>query len=259
MELMVSVGGGEVWVRDSGGDGLPAVLLHPGWGDSGIWDEAAARLDGRVRLIRYDSLGYGESSAPTIRYTALGELRAVLDRLGVERAVIAGHSGGGGTALGLAVAQPERVAGLVLLAPGVTGYPWPADDPFAVAIEAAVRAGDFEEVCQIGLRTWARAGVGEAVETQIRGSVPGMEAQSGFLDQDPPAYDRLGEVRAPATLVYGDLEYPMVAACCNAVAARVPGCRVIEVPGADHMVPLRAPDLVADLVARAVQAQQRPR
>ena len=256
MELMVPVGGGEVWVRDSGGDGLPAVLLHPGWGDSGIWDEVATRLDGRVRMIRYDSLGYGESSAPSVPYTALVELRAVLDELSVERAVFAGHSGGGATALSLALAQPDRAAELVLLAPGVAGYPWPEDDPFVVAIQEAAAAKDFEEAVQIGLRTWARAGSGEAVETQIRGSVPGMEAQSKFLQVDPPAFDRLGEINVPATLVYGDLEYPMVADCCDAVAARIPGCQVISAPGADHMVPLRAPDLVADLVLQAVEREQ---
>lgn len=253
MELMVQTGGGEVWVRDSGGDGPPAVLLHPGWGDSGIWDAAAALLERQVRVIRYDSLGYGESSAPRSRYTALSELQAVLDRLGVERAVYAGHSGGGATALSLALAQPERAAGLVLLAPGVSGYPWPTDDPFFVEISAAARSRNAEAAVDIGLRTWARAGAGEAVETQIRGAVAGMEAQAPFLDEDPPAYDRLGEINVPTTLTYGDLEYPMIIDCCLAIADRIRGCEVVLAPGADHMVPLRSPELAADLVTRAVR------
>lgn len=252
MELMVPVGGGEVWVRDSGGPGLPAVLIHPGWGDSGVWDAAAALLEGRVRTIRYDSLGYGESSAPAVRYTALGELRAVLDGLGVERAVLAGHSGGGGTALGLALSEPGRVAELVLLAPGVSGYPWPSQDPFMAMMSAAVRARDVEAMVSIGMLTWAPGGAGESVETQIRGAVSGMERQAPYLDEDPPAYDRLGAIGVPSTLVVGELEYPMVADCCRALAARIPGCRVRTVPGADHMLPLRVPGLVAELVANAV-------
>lgn len=253
MELMVQTGGGEVWVRDTGGDGLPAVLLHPGWGDSGIWDETVTRLAGQVRVIRYDSLGYGESSPPTRRYTALAELRAVLDRLGVERAVFAGHSGGGATALSLALAQPERAAALVLLAPGVSGYPWPHDDPFMAEISAAAQAKDFEAAVEIGLRTWAKAGAGETVETQMRSAVAGMEAQAPFLDEDPPVYERLGEIAVPTTLVYGDLEYPMVADCCKAIAARIPGCRTVMAPGSDHLVPLRAAELTAQLVARSAK------
>lgn len=255
MDLMVPVGGGEVWVRDSGGPGVPAVLIHPGWGDSEIWDECAALLEGRVRTVRYDSLGYGESSAPTARYTALDELRAVLDRLGIERAVLAGHSGGAGTALGLALAEPLRVAELVLLAPGVSGYPWPGDDPFLEAMRVAERGRDLEGMVSLGLLTWAPAGAGEAVEAQIRSAVSGMRQQAPYLDEDPPAYERLDAIRAPSTLLYGDLEYPMAADCARALAARIPGCRVRTVPGADHMLPLRVPGLIAELIAKAVVAR----
>jgi len=258
MELMVRTGGGEVWVRDSGGDGVPVVLLHPGWGDSGIWDEIAGKLEDQVRVVRYDSLGYGESSPPTERYTALDELRAVLDRLEVRRAVLAGHSGGAGTALSLAVAEPDRVAELLLLAPGVSGYPWPADDPFMAEISAAARAKDVEGAVEIGLRTWARAGSGEAVETQIRSAVAGMERQAPYLDEDPPVYERLGEIETPATMFVGDLEYPMVADCCRVIAERLPLCRVLTLPGSDHMVPLRAAGAVAELALMAVNAAETP-
>jgi pimeloyl-ACP methyl ester carboxylesterase len=258
MELMVQTGGGEVWVRDSGGEGVPVVLLHPGWGDSGIWDEIAGKLEDQARVVRYDSLGYGESSAPTRRYTALDELRAVLDRLGVQRAVLAGHSGGGATALSLAVAEPERVAELLLLAPGVSGYPWPADDPFMTGMTAAAQAKDVEGAVEIGLRTWARAGSGEEVETQIRSAVAGMERQAPFLDEDPPVYERLGEIQTPATMFVGELEYPMAADCCRAIAERLPSCRVLNLPGSDHMVPLRAAGAVAELALMAVNAAETP-
>jgi pimeloyl-ACP methyl ester carboxylesterase len=46
----------------------------------------------------------------------------------------------------------------------------------------------------------------------------------------------------------GDLEYPMVAECGRAVAERIPNCQLITVPGADHLLPLRAPELIADLI-----------
>lgn len=251
-------GGGEVWVRDSGGDGVPVVLLHPGWGDSAIWDEIADRLRDQARVVRYDSLGYGESSAPSERYTALDELRAVLDRLEVRRAVLAGHSGGGATALSMAAAEPERVAELLLLAPGVSGYPWPADDPFMTEAAAAAQAKDVERAVRIGLRTWARAGSGEAVETQIRSAVFGMERQAPFLDEDPPVFEQLGKIETPVTMFVGELEYPMAAECCRAIAERLPSCRVLNLPGCDHMIPLRAAGAVAELALMAVNAAETP-
>ena len=82
-----------------------------------------------------------------------------------------------------------------------------------------------------------------------------VAAVSGFFEvgelgqPDPPAYDRLGEVRVPAVVVRGDREYPMVADCADAIASRIPGCGRVIIPGADHLLPLRAPARLAEIVA----------
>jgi pimeloyl-ACP methyl ester carboxylesterase len=57
MEKIVEVAGGTVWAEDTGGSGAPVVLLHPGIGDSRIWDPIVPRLPARYRLIRYDARG----------------------------------------------------------------------------------------------------------------------------------------------------------------------------------------------------------
>jgi 3-oxoadipate enol-lactonase len=56
-ETMV-VDGGEVWAGDSGGDGPPLVLLHPGVGDSRIWEPLLPALTPSYRVLRYDARGY---------------------------------------------------------------------------------------------------------------------------------------------------------------------------------------------------------
>lgn len=61
MELMVPVDGGELYVEDAQG-GMPAVmLLHPGWGDSRIWQPVVDRIFAHARIIRYDVRGYHRS------------------------------------------------------------------------------------------------------------------------------------------------------------------------------------------------------
>jgi 3-oxoadipate enol-lactonase len=68
---------------------------------------------------------------------------------------------------------------------------------------------------------------------------------SGDLEQqDPPVYDRLGELSVPVSLLIGDADYPPLIEADKAAAARIPGCELIEVPGMDHMPQLRDPDLV---------------
>lgn len=82
MEMVVPVDGGELWAEDTGGEGTPLTFVHPGWGNSDIWPPVLAALNG-YRTIRYDDRGYGRSAAPTGPFTLLGDLRAVLDHLGV--------------------------------------------------------------------------------------------------------------------------------------------------------------------------------
>jgi 3-oxoadipate enol-lactonase len=252
VELTVPVDGGMVWAEDSGGgagDSPAVVLLHPGWGDSSIWLPVLRRLPERYRVIRYDVRGYGKSPAPVTAFTHLGDLTAVLDHLGADRVTVAGHSGGGGTALGLALADPARVSALLLLAPGVQDYPWPPDDPYVSAFAALFAAGDRAGLTELGLRTWAAADPGQPARDQVRGAVDAFFATADLEQPDPPAYARLGEITAPSVVVTGDLEYPMVAGCAAQVAARIPGCRQRTAPGADHLLPLRAPGMIAGLIA----------
>src|ERR1700749_484494 len=120
---IIAVDGGDVWADDSGGGGAPLVMLHPGVGDSRIWAPVLAPLTAKYRVIRYDARGFGESPAPEVKFSLLRDLIAVLDHFGIERAALVGCSQGGGSSLGLALAQPQRVSALVLLCPGIPGFP----------------------------------------------------------------------------------------------------------------------------------------
>jgi 3-oxoadipate enol-lactonase len=248
MELMVPVYGGEIWAEDTGGDGTPLVLVNADWSTAGIWSPLLGLLADHYRLIRYDDRGFGRSPAPSGSFTRLADLRAVVDHLAAGPAVIVGHSGGGGTALGLALSDPERVQALVLISPGVPDYPWPQDDPYVSEFVQLLMAGDREGVVRLGLATWAPAGDDATVTAEISAAVAAFLTVGELEQPDPPAYDRLSEIRAPAVMVRGDREYPMVADCADAIASRIPGCRRIVIPGADHMLPLRVPDRLAEII-----------
>src|SRR5689334_25349953 len=157
MELSVPVDGGTLWAEDSGGDGMPVVLVHGGWADSRVWQPLISLLPAGTRTVRYDARGYGRSAPPTAPYTQLDDLKAVLDHIGISSAVVVGHSGGGATALSLALDDPQRVSQLVLLATGVSDYPWPLDDPYFAEFEARYAADDRDGLVRLGLQTWAPA------------------------------------------------------------------------------------------------------
>ena len=251
------VDGGYLWADDSGGEGLALVLLHPGWGDSSIWLPVLERLPSHYRVIRYDTRGFGKSPAPAAPFSQLDDLALVLDNRGADRVILVGHSGGGGTAIGLALADPARVRGLLLLAPGVDDYPWPPDDPYSRQFDKLYAAGDRDGLVDLGLRTWAAAGADQAAQEQIRGAADAYFRLGDHERPDPPAYSRLGQIRIPAAVVVGDQEYPMVARCAADIATRIPGCQQIPAPGADHLLPLRAPSMIAELIGKLTSEDPR--
>lgn len=119
---MIDVAGWRLHVRDSGSRSAPAVILIHGFGASlQTWDAWAAGLDRDHRVIRFDLPGSGLSLPdPNDNYTdarSIELLLALMDRLGVQRASIVGHSIGGRIAWFFAARHPERVDRLVLVAP----------------------------------------------------------------------------------------------------------------------------------------------
>jgi pimeloyl-ACP methyl ester carboxylesterase len=119
------------------GDGIPVVLLHGLTATRRyvVMGSRALERSGH-RVVAYDARGHGRSTpAPDpsrYGYDDLGrDLVAVLDALGIDRAVLAGASMGAHTILWLALRAPERVAGLVVITPAYE--PERNDDPERLA------------------------------------------------------------------------------------------------------------------------------
>ncbi|MEU8223720.1 alpha/beta hydrolase [Kribbella sp. NPDC048915] len=251
MELMIPVGQDIVWAEHLAGDGVPIVLLHSGVGDSRDWDRVVPGLDG-LRLVRYDVRGYGRSPQPTAQFTLLGDLETVLDQLALDRVLLVGCSMGGGTALSFAVRYPQRVHGLVLLCPGVPGFPMPDEPELDAEYDALLARRDVDGMVQFALRIWGGAGADDAVMAQLRASIPAWFDQDEYLRPTAPVYNRLHEITAPSVVMAGDKDRPILAAVAGGTAARIPGCEFVWLPGIDHFPALRAPQAVTDAVLRVV-------
>jgi len=110
--------GARLHVLDYPGEEPAIVLMHGFPDDHRIYDKLVKYLSPR-RVVTFDWLGYGHSDRTEKVGSSFedhgSELRAVLDGLGITRAVLVGHDASGPDAVGFTVARPERVAHLVLL------------------------------------------------------------------------------------------------------------------------------------------------
>ena len=136
-----SVGDSGIAYRVDGTRDGPALVFSNSLGtDHRLWDRQLPAVEGRFRVVRYEACGHGVSDLPRGQVTIerLGQdLIALLDHLGIERAVVCGCSLGGVIALWLAVNRPERLTGVVL---ANTGAKIGTDESWDARI-AAVRAG----------------------------------------------------------------------------------------------------------------------
>ncbi|MEV0122738.1 alpha/beta hydrolase [Streptomyces sp. NPDC050703] len=265
MDLMVPVKDGEVWARDSGvpggadGERPPLVLLHPGVADSRVWDGMLPRLTARHRVIRYDARAYGRSPEPTAAYSLVEDLVAVLDHFGVARAFLAGSSMGGATAIGLALHDPARVTGLALVVPAVTGCPDLVSPDFTAEVGRLAGAGDIDGIVALVMRVSAAAGTGDdpRVRRYVRAVIPAWFAAHAHSVEDPPAYDRLGELDVPCVLALGERDQPEVVRANEEMARRIPGCRLVRLADSDHFPMVREPEAVTDLILDAYESAHR--
>jgi 3-oxoadipate enol-lactonase len=246
----VPVPGGRL-AYDETGSGRPVVLLHAGIGDRRGWDWVVPRLAGAHRVIRYDIRGFGGSSRPTEPFRMEDDLAAVLDGLSLPSAALIGNSMGAAIAVDFALAHPERVDALVLVAPSLTGFP---HDPTPVdaRIDAAVEAGDPAAAAALDRDYWAPLRSGPAVEelldTMVAENADVYTLPDDLVIEPTDTVARLAEITAPTLVVLGERDHPQITRIGRMLAASVRGAATATVAGADHLVPLRAPHALCVLV-----------
>lgn len=253
------------------GAGPALLLLHGFTGSAATWSPYAGRWQG-FTTVAVDLLGHGRSDAPADaeRYRmerCVGDLVAVLDRLGLGRAAALGYSMGGRVALHLALAAPERLWALVLesASPGIAD---PQEREARARSDAALTALIERDGMEAFVAYWqelplfaSQRRLPESVRADLRSQRLGNDPQglAGSLrgmgaGAQEPVLHRLGEVRVPVLLLAGELD-ATYCALAREMAAALPDARVEVVREAGHAVHLEQPEAFASAVAAFLRAR----
>lgn len=246
--------GNAVLAAEIAGAGAPVIFLHAAVADRRMWCDTAARLAATHRAIAYDRRGFGETTAPLEDHSAVDDLRRVLDAQ-TEKAVLVGCSQGGRIVIDAALRFPERIRGLVLIAPSVTGGPDPVYPP-DIAPLMAIQPAPIE----LKARLWLDGAL--SAENRVTGAARvtffamNEAIRPAGKDIDvAPNYDRLAEIAVPALVLCGDLDFPHIQARCRHLAATLPRANLKMLPGLAHLPSLEAPDAVAGPLAEILAAR----
>ncbi|HTH26350.1 MAG TPA: alpha/beta fold hydrolase [Vicinamibacterales bacterium] len=228
---------------DVQGSGPFLVLLTGSNLDRRMWNREAEWLSKTYTVVRYDLRAHGESDTATTEFTHLNDLAGVLDALKIEKATLIGLSAGAFIALDAALDLPNRVERIVLAGPGVSGYTGKNPPSFPPEMFAAIQAKEYRKVSEILLKSPVFAVAPES-QPLVRQMVTENErlwtVDRALMKLQPPTYGRLDQVKVPTLVIVGENDiYQRDHA--EVIAAKVPGARLVVVPGGTHIVNMSSP------------------
>jgi pimeloyl-ACP methyl ester carboxylesterase len=270
-ERLVKLDGVNLCVRIAGVDGSPVVLLLHGFPEFwyGWRHQIGALVHAGYQVVIPDQRGYGQSDKPpgveSYALSALvGDVVALLDRLGVERASLVGHDWGGVVAFAFAAQHPERVSKLAVL-----NAPHPGVFAKAVRAFPQLRRSWYIGLFQIpalpewglSLRNYAaleramvrasRAGVHSQRDLALYREAWGREGalkamvhwyRAAARAKPPAGSDKTIDV--PTLVVWGDRDAALGRELADASIARCSQGQLLRLPDAGHFVQHDAPDAV---------------
>jgi 3-oxoadipate enol-lactonase len=206
-----------------------------------MWDEQAAALRDKFRVLRYDQRGHGATDAPAGRYpfdTLLADALGLLDALSIKTAHFAGLSMGGATALGLAEKHPERFGRIIICDSPCQSTPQSSaqwEERIVVAREKGMAA-----LVEPTIGRWFPA---ETVAKnpphldKVRGMIRDTPV-NGFIGcaaalADHNYVSAIASVKCPVLFLVGEKDAPGPA--MRKLNEKLPGSHFVELPGAGHI------------------------
>ena len=236
------------------GQGQDIVFVHAGIADSSMWDEQVTEFSRTLRVTRYDLRGFGRSSIPPAPFTQSADLAELFRHLGIENAIVVGASFGGNVSADFALEHPDLISGLILVNSLVGST---AVSPELRAgwdrVNAAVAADDIELAIEIEQQMWVdgQHRSPAQVDPVLRERVRTMNAKifarvaeqelAEELDLDPPANQRLHEIRVPTMVIVGDLDISDTLSSAENLVASIPNSRRETITGAAHLPSMEQP------------------
>ena len=246
--------------------GVPVLFLH---GTSDSWrsfENVLPELPGWMHGIALTQRGHGDADRPATGYRTedfADDVAALMDALGIEKAIVVGHSMGGSIAQRFAIDHPERLLGLVLIGARASWHRHPGVLALGEAVAAMTDPVDPDFVREFQLSTLARPVSPAYLETVVAESLklPAHVWRAAFAEcvfqADHTAV--LGRIATPTLLMCGGQD-DFARDEQETLLAGIPGASLLVYPDAGHALHWEEPQrFAADLAAFVARAVARDR
>jgi len=231
------------------GSGKPLVLVHGYPLDHTIWDEVLPLLENEFDIILPDLRGFGQSDVVESQYKIAdmaADIAALLDQLGIEDAIIAGHSMGGYVSLAFVSAHPKHVAGLGLIASQASADPPERKQGRYDAAEEIMKTG----VQPVAESMSAKLTPDKRVQTYVRGLIAAQQpaglagALKAMAERDD-SITILSSFQFPVVLIHGKADELIPVQRAQEIKLAIPQATLMELSGIGHMPMMENPQATA--------------
>jgi len=229
------------------GIGPPLILTHGYSSTSQMWQGQVAALSRHHRLILWDMRGHGRSDYPDDpgaydEAQTIGDIAALLDEVGAERAIVGGLSLGGYMSLAFYRAYPERVRALLIIDTGPGFKKDEAREAWNKRARETAERFEREGLSVLQASSRERSGVTHRNAKGLAHAARGMLTQ-----RDARVIASLPEIAVPSLIVVGAEDAPFLAAS-DYMAAKIPGAKKSVIASAGHAVNIDHPAGFIDAV-----------
>jgi 3-oxoadipate enol-lactonase len=247
----LTAAGRKIHYLDTGGEGIPVLLLHAFPLSSAMWEPQVESLRDRFRFIAPDLSGFGGSDAPEDGYSMgawADEVTGLLDELGLDQVVLVGLSMGGYLAFECLRRFPERISALVLADTRAEADP-PEGLEKRTKQQGMVREGKRDELIDalvgalLGEATLAKKpDVVERVRILMDNQPAGFIGALEALKTRPDSTDELAGIKVPTLIVVGENDAVTPPDASRKLHEHIAGSRLVVIPEAGHLSNLEAPE-----------------
>jgi 3-oxoadipate enol-lactonase len=248
-----AINGAQVYYEVAGA-GHPLVMVHAGIADRRMWDQQFQDFAEHYKVVRFDQRGYGKTAMVAGPYSNHQDLYELLKFLGVPSAYLMGCSMGGAAIIDFALEHPDMVDTLIPVGAGLSGFEFKggAEPPkIWQEMDEAYKAGNLARVAEIGLQIWV-VGTGRTPD-QIDPAIMALVREMYLISLatpdglgvnqplDPPAANRLDQIKAPTLIVVGDRDTPVILAIAEWLEQHIAGAQKFVMPNTAHVPNMEQP------------------
>ena len=240
------------------GEGSNLVFVHAGCADHRMWNEQFSTFARHYRVLRYDMRGYGKSTVNTSSFSNRNDLYHLLEILDIEQSHFVACSMGSLAVTDFALEHQEKVKSLVLISPALSGYQYEGKPPQSVLeMIDARKAGNLEDAAELQAQIWADGPKRNSNQSNMKVhelvrqmSLDSLSLQADIIREttflieeplNPPAMERLEQIKVPTLVIVGDLDDDSEAAIADVLITHIKGAKKVIVKEVAHLPNMEKP------------------